>query len=351
MTSTDRITLGNAEKLGFISNLATMLTAGIPIFDVVQSLLDDAKGGQKRILEEMRADLTQGKHMYLTLAKFPQVFDKVTVSIIKASEEAGTLDVTLHDLKQTIQKDIEFNDRVKSALLYPVFIIVIFFLVLLMILIVVVPKITTVFGRLRVTLPLPTRILIFLSDLVMKNTIFVIIGIGLFIGLIVYLYKNQRARFNEFFVNLPLISTLVEEIDITKFSRSLYLLLSSGLPITMALNLSKDVVIKRRTSQIISHSRDMVFAGKSLSEGFREAKGYIPSIMIKLMEVGEKTGSLDKSMQDISEYFDYQVSTTLKTLTALLEPIMLVAVGVTIGGMMLAIISPIYGLIGQVGAR
>jgi type IV pilus assembly protein PilC len=95
----------------------------------------------------------------------------------------------------------------------------------------------------------------------------------------------------------------------------------------------------------------MVFAGKSLSEGFRAARGYIPSIMIKLMESGEKTGSLEKSMQDISEYFDYQVTNTLKFLTALLEPVLLVFVGLAVGGMMIAIIQPIYGLISQVGGR
>jgi len=326
---TEGVTLKSSEKLGFIGSLATMLSAGIPILEVVNSLREDAKGGQKKILDALLEDLMQGKHVHQTLFRFPQVFDKVTVNVIKASEEAGTLDITLRDLKQTIQKEIEFTDKVRSALLYPTFIIVVFGLVLLMILTVVVPKISGVFLRLRVELPLPTRILIFLS----------------------FFYKRQRALLFEFLFSLPLISTLVEQIDITRFARSLHLLLSSGLPITAALELTKDVVVKRKTSRIIANSREMVFAGKSLSEGFRAAKGYIPSIMIKLMEAGEKTGSLDKSMQDISEYFDYQVTNTLKTLTALMEPVLLVFVGVAVGGMMLAIISPIYGLIGSVGVR
>jgi type II secretory pathway component PulF len=109
------------------------------------------------------------------------------------------------------------------------------------------------------------------------------------------------------------------------------------------------MVIRKKTADIIRRSRDMVLGGKKLSEGFRTGKGYIPTLMIKLMEAGEKTGTLDKSMQDISEFYDYQVTNTLKTLTALLEPILLVAVGVVVGGMMMAIIAPVYGLIGQVG--
>lgn len=345
------ISLNGSEKLGLIGSFATMLSAGIPILDVVNSLREDVKGGQKIILDMMLDDLMQGKHMHQTLAKFPQTFNQVVVNVVRASEEAGTLDVTLRDLKITIQKDIEFTDKIRSALLYPMFIIIVFSLVLLMILIVVVPKITSVFSRLRVELPLPTKILIFLSNLLTQHTVPLLLGVIAFAALIFFLYKSKKKQLYEFLFSLPLISGLIEQIDITRFSRSLHLLLTSGLPITAALELTKDVVVRRKTSQIISYSRDMVFAGKPLSEGFRSAKGYIPSIMIKLMEAGEKTGSLEKSMQDISEYFDYQVTNTLKTLTVLLEPILLVVVGVVVGGMMMAIIAPVYGLISQVGGR
>jgi type II secretory pathway component PulF len=349
--NTTNITLSSSEKLGLIGSFATMLTAGIPILDVVNSLREDTKGAQKKILDAMIEDLMQGKHMYLTLSRFPRVFDKVTVNVIKASEEAGTLDVALKDLKETIQKEIEFNDKVKSALIYPVFIMIVFAGVLLMILTFVVPKISVVFSRLRVDLPLPTRILIFLSNLIVSHTVELFVGVAVVGAGLYIIYKKQRDLILNGIYSFPLISTLVGEMDITRFSRSLHLLLASGLPITTALDLAKDVVIRRKTAEIIRDSREMVFAGKSLSEGFRAGKGYIPSIMIKLMESGEKTGSLEKSMQDISEYFDYQVTTTLKTLTALLEPVLLVFVGFAVGGMMLAIIAPIYGLISQVGAR
>jgi type II secretory pathway component PulF len=349
--TTENVSISSAEKLGLVGSLATMLTAGIPILDVVNSLREDSKGGQRKILDYMLEDLMQGKHIYLTFSRFPKVFDHVTVNVIKASEEAGTLEVALKDLKETIQKDMEFGDKIRSALVYPVFIVFVFFAVLLMILLVVVPKITTVFSRLRVDLPLPTKILIFSSNLLVNHTLEFLAGLGVVVAACIVLYKSRQSAIFDFLYKLPLISTLVEQIDITRFSRSLHLLLSSGLPITAALELAEHVVVKRKTAQIIANSREMVLAGKSLSEGFRAAKGYIPMMMIKLMESGEKTGSLERSMQDISEYFDYQVTNTLKTLTALLEPIMLVMVGVCVGGMMLAIIAPIYGMIGQVGAR
>lgn len=345
------LSLSGTEKISLISNLSTMLTAGIPILEAVDSIRIDAKGNQRKILEELRVDLTGGNRIYLTFAKFPNVFDKVTISVIKAAEEAGTLDVTLADLRTNIQKEMEFSDKVKAALLYPTFIIIIFLAVLLLMLIVVIPRISQVFMRLRVTLPLPTKILIFLSNFLLGQPLAVAFGGGLIIFMTIYLFKRKRKFMYGMLFSLPLVSGLVKEIDLTKFSRNLYLLLYSGIPITSALELVADVVVKEQMSKIIYSCRQMILSGKKLSEGLRDSHGYVPMIMVRLIEAGEKTGSLDKSMQDISEYYDYQVTKTLKTLTALLEPIMLVLVGIIVGSMMLAIISPIYGLISQVGSR
>lgn len=345
------IALSGNEKIGLVSNMTTMLSAGIPIIDTVDSLLEDSKGNQKKLLETLRADLMQGQHVYFAFSKFPRTFDKVTVNIIKASEEAGSLDVSLRDLKDNIKKDMEFSDRIKSAMIYPVFIFVVLIAVLTMILVVVVPKISTVFSRLNVKLPLPTRIMIYASDLLLKNTIIVLACIILIVGAIVFLYKRYRKEFLNFLYLLPVVSRLAREIDLTRFSRSLYLLLNAGIPITAALELTQDVVNKKEVLHAVVAAKEAVLSGKKLSEGLKAHKKVIPNIMIKITEAGERSGSLDKSMQDVSEFLDYQVSNTLKTLTVLIEPLMLVLVGVLVGGMMLAIIAPIYGLIGSIGNR
>jgi len=286
-----------------------------------------------------------------SLAHFPRSFDKVTVNLIKASEEAGTLEVTLVDLRNHIREEMEFIDKIKFALLYPVIIMIVFALVLFVILIFVVPKISMVFSRLRVELPLPTRIMVFMSDILIRQTWALIIGSVAGILLFIIFFRRKRQLVLEVFFSLPLVSGLIKMVDLTRFSRSMYLLLSSGLPIITALELTRDVVFKSKTSRIIAHSRELVMSGKRLSEGFRLAGGYFPSILVKLIESGEKSGTLDKAMKDISEYLDYQVSNILKAFTAILEPVMLVIVGICVGGMMLAIIAPIYGLIGQVGGR
>ena len=351
MVKDEKLRIKNNDKLGLLGNLSTMITAGIPILETVDSLLEDSKGNTKRILTVMREDMVQGQHIYSSFAKFPEVFDKVTVNVLKASEEAGTLDVTLKDLKTQIQKEMEFNDKVKAALIYPVVIVIVFMGVLLLILVVVIPKISTVFSRLNVNLPLPTKVLIFTSNLLLDYTIIVLGVLAVMVVSFVLIFKAQRRRILNVFYAIPIIKNLVKEIDLARFSRSMYLLLTSGITITNALELSHEVVRRKDIAAAIKYANETVLGGKNLSQGFKDQKKYFNSILIKIVEAGEKTGTLDKSMQDISEQQDYRVTNNLKALTTLLEPVMLVVVGLLVGGVMLSIIAPIYGLIGQVSGR
>lgn len=345
------IHLSSGEKIGLIGNLATLLAAGIPILEAVDSVLEDTTGNQKKVLETLKADLMQGKHLYSSFSRFPRVFDKVTINLIRASEEAGNLETVLKDLQDHMQKEIEFSDRVKFAMIYPLFIGIVFAGVLFMILVVVVPKIASVFARLRVELPLPTRILIFTSDLLLKHTVLFLAGLAVLIGLFVLIYVSNKRLLKNIFLNLPLVSSLSKAVDLARFSRSMHLLLSSGLPIVSALELAQDVVERSQMVRLITRSREMVAAGRKLSDGLRTDKSEVPVMVIKLIEAGEKSGTLDKSMQEISTHLDYKVSNDLKTLTAVMEPVLLVFVGVSVGVMMMSIIAPIYGLIGQVNTR
>lgn len=349
MKNLKKVSMPTNEKISLISNISTMLAAGISIIDIVDSLLEDAKGSQKIVLETMKADINQGLRLNETFAKFPQVFDKVTVNIVKAAEEAGTLDVTLKDLKTTIKRDQEFTDKVRSAFVYPMLILIVFGGVMLVILTFVVPRISQVFKRMNTTLPLPTQILITLSEALLTYTIPIVIGVvaGIFVFYLMY-KRNKRMIINILF-SLPLVSELVRQIDLTRFSRSMYLLLSSGIPIVSALDLSSETVIKNDVRKAIIHAREVVFSGRPLSQGFKEQKKVIPGMMTRIAEAGEKSGGLDKAMSDVSEWLDYEVSKTLASVITVIEPAMLVVVGVLIGGMMLAIIAPIYGLIGTVG--
>src|SRR3989344_7768712 len=349
--NTKKISISNNDKLSLISNLSTMLAAGIPILETIDSLLEDSKGNTSKVLETLKDDISQGKHIYHAFARFPKVFDNVTVNIIKASEEAGTLDVTLKDVKENMKKETEFSDKVKSALVYPIIVMVVFIALLFVMLIVVIPRISSVFTKLNMELPLPTKILIFVSDALISHTVLFFTIIAVFIVGLILLYRAKKDFLLAALSSLPLISHLIQDIDLTRFTRSLSLLLNAGIPITSALELTQTVVVKKNVAKAIEHAKDVVSSGKKLSQGFKDAKKIFPVIMIKITEAGERSGSLDKAVLEISEYLEYQVSNTLKTLTTLLEPVMLVVVGIFVGGMMLAIIAPIYGLISQIGSR
>lgn len=347
----EKLTLSNTEKLDLLSNLSTMITAGIPILEAVDSLLEDSKGNSKLVLQIIKEDLIQGHHLYSSFAKFPNIFNQVTVNILRASEEAGTLDITLKDLRDYLQKDIEFNDKVKQAFIYPIFITIVFLIVLLLILTVVVPKISVIFTRLNMTLPLPTLILVYASNIILNHTILVMVGTVTFLTGLYFFYKSQKERILNVIYSLPLISILVKEIDLARFSRNMSLLLTSGITINSALDMTEEVVMRKDISAAIRYTKEMVLVGKDLSQSFKEQKKIFSGVIIKIIEAAEKTGTLDKSMQEVSEQMDYQVANRLKVLTTLIEPLMLMLVGFLVGGMMLSIMAPIYGLIGQVGSR
>lgn len=344
-----QLTIPSNEKLGLLSNLSTMVNAGLTMSEAIDSLLSDAIGNLKILLVGIAADINQGKPLYSSLIKYPQIFDSVTVTIIKAAEESGTIDVVLKDVKATVKKDIEFTDKIKSALTYPTIIFVVFAGVLLLLLTFVIPKIASVFLKLRVTLPLPTKIMIFVSDIIVHYTIpTIIVSVGVVVFLMI-LYKKQKRLFVRLLLGLPYVSVMARQIDLTRFCRSMYLLLTSAIPLYTALQLVETVAVKPEIIAAIVRAREFVGAGKRMTDGLHGQKA-IPALMVKIIEVGERSGTLDKSMQDLTEFFDYQVTNSLAYLATLLEPVILVIVGVMVGGMMMAIIAPIYGLIGQVGS-
>ena len=345
------LSLSSSEKLNIIENLGTLLSAGIPILESVDSLLEETKGNTTKILETLKEDLNQGKTIAYSLTRHPKAFDPITVNLIKAAEEAGTLETALKDLTQSIKKDIDFANQVKGSMVYPILVLIVLLAVILLNLFFVIPRVSQVFTRLTVQIPLPTKILIFISNFANDNLIYVITATIFLVAASVFTFKVKKSLITGFIFSLPLISKLIMEIDITRFTRSMSLLLKSGLPIDEAIKLSEDVTSKREIKMAIEESRKLVDAGKTLSSGLKKHKKVIPGFMIRITEAGEKSGTLEKSMQELSNQFEDRVTNRLKTLTTLIEPFLLLVVGLLVGGLMLAIIAPIYNLIGQIGHR
>jgi type II secretory pathway component PulF len=342
------VRLTPTEKLEFISNLAAMLSAGIPLLESVEALIEGSKSRSKIVLEELKKDLESGQTIADSLSRFPESFDPIAINLIRGAEESGNLEKNLKDLADTYRKDIEFNRKVKGALAYPLFVFVVFTAIMTVILTFVIPRISQVFSRLDVDLPLVTRFLIFLSGLLINFWPWIVGGLILAGVLFYWILKTRRRQILYLLSSLPFLSELAREIDLVRFSRSMALLLASGIPISKSLELSQNVLVRKELIDILEFARQEVSQGKKLSEALGVKKGVIPQILIRIVSTGERSGGLERSFQESSEFFDNRVSATIRTITTLLEPTILVVVGLVVGVIMLSIIAPIYQLIGSI---
>jgi type IV pilus assembly protein PilC len=343
-----RIYFKAKERLALLTDLATMLTAGIPILEAVDSLLTDAKGNTKVVLEYIRKSVSNGDPLSVALERMPQAFDPVTINLIRAAEEGGTLDQTFRDLVVSIGKDIAFTDQIRAGLVYPLFVMVIFGGIVILMLTFVLPRIAKVFSNLHVHMPLVTRVMIRASNFFLADWPFVIVGVIALAILVGVIYHTQKRALIRGLLGMPGLAKLGDRIDFSRFTRSLGLLLHAGIPLNEALILSERVVQKKQVEAIVQRMRANVGAGKPLSDGLRGIKSTMPPMMIRSIETAEQSGTLEKTMQDLAEYFATQVSANLKTITALLEPILLVVVGIMVGTLMITIIAPMYNLISQI---
>lgn len=345
------VSLSKQEKLSLVSELGTLLASGIAVADTVDSLLKEAKGNRLKILTALKKDLEEGKTIADSFAKFSDAFDPISVSLIRSAEEAGTLDATLKDIVLSLRREIDFDDKVRAALAYPGMILLVFAAVLTMIIVYVVPKISTVFTRLKINLPLPTKILIAISNFVLSYAPFVAALVVVLIILTVLLYKYRKRDLTNFVFSFPYLSSLARNIDLAHFCHNTSLLLSAGIPINESLDLVKGVVSKKEVYKMVTYCKKAVDSGDTMSSGLKDFPKIVPQTMIRITEAGEKSGKIEDSMAELSEYFERRVENSLKTITTMIEPIMLVVIGLLVGGMMLAIIAPIYNMIGQIRTR
>jgi type IV pilus assembly protein PilC len=344
------MTLQRKDKLTLISNLATMMAAGIPILEAVDGLLEENKGAMRKVLKVLRDSLYEGHPLSHGMEKIPSVFDPITVNLVRAGEEAGTLETVLKDLTKSIRKEMAFSDRLKASLTYPMFVLFIFVAVLTFILAFVIPRLAKVFSGFRGELPAATKFLMDVSDILLSYYPFLLAGAVALIVLLVSLYRTRRRAVINAFLSLPGLRQLGREIDLANFTRSMSLLLGAGVPVAEALRFSEAVVSKKEVVTLIQRLEKDVTAGHRLSVGLRASHKVAPSMMIRIIETAEVSGALEAAMQDLAAYFETQVNRTLKTLATLLEPVMLVVMGLMVGGMMLAVIAPMYNLITQLNA-
>ncbi len=335
----------------FTRQLSTLIAAGLPLVKALRTLHDQLETGRlKEIIKDIAGEVESGTNFSEALSRFPKVFPEFYVNMIKAGELGGMLEGILKRLSEFLDKNQKLKDKIKSALMYPAFVLFVAVLILIMLMIFVIPTFTNMFSELGGALPLPTKILITTSELMRKMWYL----IPLIPIIIVLLYRllvrnpNRRAVVDRFKLHLPVVGGLVHQVAIARFSRTLGTLLSSGVPILNALQTVRDTIGNEFIARAIMEVRDSIKEGESVA-GPMEASNAFPQLVVKMINIGEETGQLDKMLVQIADNFEEEVDVAISGLTSLLEPILIVFMGLVVGFIVISMFMPLFSLAKLIG--
>lgn len=337
--------------LSFNQELLVLLKAGLPILQVLDTLLDrQESGGMQEVLMSIREDIRGGNSLSEALSKFPKNFPQLYISSIRAGEKTGDLPVTL-ERYIGYQKRVEtIKARVKNATFYPMLLTGAVVVVVLFLMLYVVPSFSQIYGDANVQLPLMTRVLIATADGMVDFFPFLLaILVGLVILIRVFL-KSEKGAFlyDRLKLKIPFFGPLFSEYALLSFCRTLGTVLLSGIPIVQALQMSRGTLNNRMLEGEIIQATRRIEEGMNLSDSFDRA-GFFPTIALRMIAVGETGGSLPVMLSDVSEYYESEVERRLDRLTTLVEPVMMASMGLLIGGIVVAMYVPIFQLAGTVG--
>lgn len=343
-----RVTPGDIATL--TRQLATMVNAGLPITEALLILRSQAKGSLQKIVSQILADVEEGESLSSSMGKHPQAFSKTYLAIVKSGEVGGVMDEVLVRLADDLEKEQEFKGKVKGALIYPAIIIVGMIIVALVMVIFVIPRLTTLYEQFDAELPIATRLLVSFSGFMINFWPLVIIGLGAAVyGVKLYRGTEKgRKKIDELTFKAPLVGDLQRQIVLTDLTRTLSLMIGSGVSIIEALNISAKVVGNNVVSEALTDTTKMVEKGFPLAFAFSRHPDAFPFILSQMIAVGEETGKMDEVLSKLSHVFEVESDQKLKTMTAAVEPAILIVLGVGVAFLVISIIMPIYNLTTQI---
>ncbi|MDP2643007.1 MAG: type II secretion system F family protein [Candidatus Peregrinibacteria bacterium] len=339
----EKPSLSSEDLLMFTKYLAAMITAGITIaeaFDIIISQTKDT--GSKKMFENITMAMRNGQTMSKSLALYPNVFSEIYVNMIGIGEESGTLEQALNGLEVQLEKDADLRSKIKAAFIYPIIILIVTLLMAFGIVIFIMPKVMKIFTTFKVDLPLPTRMLIWGTNnvwLILATTIVAIIVI-----IFLFKFKFIKKLWNKLALHFPIFGNILIKTYLARFSRTIHSLLQSGIVMTKALQIASETIGSETYKDIIIESKQKVEQGGSLSSSLESHPKYFPTIMAKMLMVGEKTGSMEKAVSHLANLYEKEVDNITKNLSVLLEPLLLIFMATIVGGLAISIIMPIYQL-------
>lgn len=338
------------EKVFLIKQLTFMLEAGLPIVQSLEVLVDQSKyDGLKQKLKKVYEDVKGGLPLATSFAKQDVLFDEIQISLIQSGEKSGNLVEVLQQISIDIEKKHKLQSRVKNAMIYPAIIVITAIIVIIVLVIYMVPAVVDLYKDLGAEdqIPAITKVLIGVSDF-FTSPVGIIVAILVILGSliayrVIYASDGGRKIIDKFFLKMPVLGVLVNNIQIVEMTRLLSMLLKSGIPIIDAMYSTAGALGNIHYSSALTSSAEKVSKGSSIALSLAKSD-VIPSIVIKMIATGEDTGSLDKILQDLSAFYEEEVNEMTSNLTSLIEPILLLIVGIMVAFLAIAVYFPIYNV-------
>ena len=341
-----------ADLVIFCKQLATMIKGGVPLLKAISSIADEMKNPLfKSTLDEINRHIQSGESLSDGFKRFPRFFSPLFTSIVAAGEKVGSLDTMLERLSSYMQARDRLNKKIIAALTYPVFVLVAFVGAVLVITLFLVPRFKSIYAGFGAQLPLITRVVFSFSDMLTKNILYFVVVV--FIAAVLfrrYFIKSARGRrtLDKIVIGTPVFGEVVKNAALSKFARTLSTLLSQGIPIATSLDLvskgSGNIMIEEAINKI----RSLIMDGESIPEALKKSRIF-PSLMIQMVTVGVESGSLPELLDKTADFYEDRVSDFVAALTTLIEPILIVSLGIAMGIVIVALYMPIFKL-GQAAA-
>jgi len=327
-----------------------MINAGISIIKCLDILENQTKDEVlKPVIQSVRRDVKEGMTLTEALAKHPNVFSKLYVNMIRAAEIGGILDIILERLAGFLEKELEIKQKVKSALMYPILVLIFAFLVVCALFVVVLPRFKEIFTSMNVDMPPATQFLFTASDAFINYWyIVVIIGVASSIALNKY-GKTVKGRYNidKFKLKVPIVGDLVLKMSISRFTRTFGTLLASGVPMMRSLEIIGETSGNAVLAEAIANTRESIREGQKISAPLAQSTLF-PAMVVHMVDVGEETGRLSDMLAKVADFYDQEVDAVIKGLTSMLEPMLIVFMGVIVGFIAISVMSPIFKLVSSI---
>ncbi|MVN88028.1 type II secretion system F family protein [Deinococcus sp. HMF7620] len=333
----------------FSKQLATLINAGVPLVQSLAILQKQIEHkGFQGVVKEMRTDVESGTPLSETLVKYPRIFNRLFVNLVRAGETSGTLDTVLERISAFQEKELALRGKIKSALTYPVVVLTFAVLITYFLLTTIVPQFAGILAQLNAPLPLITRVLMAVSDFLRNSglLIFVIVAAVVFAYRAYYKTPKGRVVIDDLKLRMPILGNLLQKSAISSFARTFGLLISSGVNIIESLEITKGTANNAIVEDSIENAKNVVMVGEQMSSSLATSKVF-PPMVVSMISIGEETGSLDDMLNKVGDFYDREVDEAVDGMTAAIEPIMIVFLGGIVGVIVAGMFLPMFSIIGQ----